>query len=104
MILEAFSQTLHSHWHPTECSAVVLLHRWLLGILTEPDPQDMVSRIIQTEVALLNMPAHPTFVARSTTGKTLLNSLYQYCDSYEQWQFRRWLHESKPHHFNTQPS
>ena len=41
-------------------------------------------------------------VPNSKSGEILLNSLYLYCDSYEQWQFSRWLHHLKPHNFNQQ--
>jgi hypothetical protein len=100
MILEAFSHVLHREWGREDNSARDILHRWLLSVLTEAEPKDNVSKVIHTEIALLNAPGHAIFLAKSDTGETLLNSLYMYCDSYENWQFGRWLHEIKPHRFN----
>lgn len=40
------------------------------------------------------------FVGKSPTGHRLLNSLTEYCKSYEDWQYRRWLHQVQPAHFN----
>ncbi len=100
MILEAFSVTLRQEWKLGEQPAKSILHRWLLKNLTEANPQDHVTKVIQTELKLLHLPQHQLgYIAKSPTGQTLLKSLYQYCDSYEQWQFSRWLHELKPQSF-----
>jgi hypothetical protein len=100
MILEAFSKILHEERRRTGDSAKTILHRWLLGILTEAIPEDNVGRVIHAEIALLHVSGKTAFASRSQTGETLLNSLYLYCESYERWQFGRWLHELKPHYFN----
>ncbi len=103
MILEAFSKVLHEERARTGDSAENILHDWLQDQLACYDAElDNVTRVIQTEVAMLNISGQIVFTGRSTTGQTLLDSLYLYCDSYEQWQFRRWLHHAKPHSFASQ--
>jgi hypothetical protein len=77
-----------------------VLHRWLLSILSEANPTENVHKVIHAEIAIVNAPWQMTFVPRSPSGETLLNSLYLYCDSYERWRFGRWLHDIKPHAFN----
>lgn len=100
MILQAFSQVLRREWQHPECPAVDILHRWLLAILTEAEPKDTISKVIHTEVELLELSDRITFIGKSKTGHILLQSLYQYCESYERWQFNRWLHQVKPYYFN----
>lgn len=100
MILEAFSQILHRDWHVEGESAKSILHRWLLGMLTDIQPDDNVSKVIHTELEMHHNADCIAFLPKSYTGQILLNSLYLYCDSYESWQFSRWVHEQKPQHFN----
>ncbi len=100
MILEAFSQTLRREWEQDENPATEILHGWLFNILTEASPIDNVSKVIHAEVALIDVSGNPSFIGRSKTGETLLKSLYLYCESFERWQFSRWLHHLKPHHFD----
>ena len=102
MILEAFSVVLHRERDQTDLPALAILYRWLVGILTEAEPQDNVSKVIHTELSLHYTPGQLTFSPKSKSGEILLNSLYLYCDSYERWQFGRWLHHLKPHNFNQQ--
>ncbi len=100
MILEAFSKILHEERRRTGDSAKIILRRWLLSIMSDATPEDNVSKVIHTEIALLHISGRTAFASRSQSGEKLLNSLYLYCESYERWQFGRWLHELKPHYFN----
>lgn len=101
MILEAFSQQLHSQYCYKQRSAQTVLQNWLLAQLSEALPNDIVTRVLQTEIGMDDTTTGlVAFYGKSTTGEVLLNSLIIYCDSYEHWQFRRWVHELKPATFN----
>lgn len=101
MILEAFSEVLHREWSHQGDSARDILHRWLLGVLVEAEPKNLTYTVIHTEICVMNLPEKTIFAGRSDTGHTLLRSLYLYCDSFERWQFGRWLHSVKPHSFTS---
>ena len=110
MILESFSQVLHQQWHPKSSPAHHVLTHWLLSYLLSgpeadtrlPDePVDLIHRVLETELCVIEAKGRPpVIVARSQTGQILLKSLYQYCESYEQWMFRRWLHQASADEFN----
>lgn len=105
MILEAFSRILQSQQPVTDEPAQVILHRWLVSLLEQPldsndaGSVDHVVRVIQTELALSYTNQRPVIMAKSLSGQRLLHTLQWYCDSYEQWQFRRWLHQANTAHF-----
>lgn len=99
MILEAFSQELQADKNRGRAPERVLFD-WLVGHLLVPaHPHDHVSRVIQTEIALLDVDGRLGFEGRSASGHTLLQSLFNYCRSYEQWQFSRWLHHMRASDF-----
>lgn len=102
MILTAFSHVLQRDWHRYGRSAKAVLHAWLLATLTEAHPQDNVGRVIHAELKLLYLNGRTAFAPRHASGQILLHSLFNYCESYEQWQFRRWLHEAQPQTFRSQ--
>ncbi len=100
MILEAFSGKLKKDYSGSK-QAEALLHEWLTEILSQktlketsarnPD-EALVHQVIQTEIACVTMDDDVWFVGRSETGASLLEALYSYCKSYDNWQFSRWLH------------
>jgi hypothetical protein len=103
MILEAFSNTLKAEFSPTRRASVVL-RQWLLGYLSQPNPAsaDKVHCILVAELELTTIPSDDSANAvalmqliqpKSPTGLTLLKSLVFYCDSFEHWHYRRWLHQ-----------
>lgn len=103
MILEAFSTTLKAEFSPTKRAGVVLRH-WLMGHLSQPNPAsaDKVHCILIAELELtthasdataLSAPLIQLIQPKSATGTTLLKSLLFYCDSFEHWHYRRWLHQ-----------
>jgi hypothetical protein len=55
-------------------------------------PDDMVGRVIHTEIEMFDCNGFPTFEGKSDTGRKLLESLYKYCRSYDHWKFTQWLH------------
>lgn len=109
MIIEAFAKYLQSA-NP-EQSAVSVLVRWLWERLTLP-AQNNVDRVIKHEVAIerheeidendnADGESRFTFVALSSSGSTLLRSLYEYAMSYEQQKWARWVHCVKASDFKT---
>jgi len=97
MILTAFGKTLKERYEPGVPPEKILAE-WLTVILLVPpmpdntDPDNMVSRLIHHEIEMIQTPQGVVFEGRTDTGAALLNSLYQFCRSYDHWQFRRWLH------------
>lgn len=99
MILEAFSETLRTYNGQT-CSPERVLFDWLTDHLTlPPAPNDMIGRVLHTEIEMIDCNGFPAFEGRSHTGRILLESLYKYCRSYDHWQFTRWLHERQASDF-----
>lgn len=106
MILEAFSTVLKDEWQESGWPAKRILHQWLTQELSAPKPKqpqteaEHVRRVLQTELRLAKGAGHTALLPQSTSGERLLKSLYLYCDSFEQWQFSRWLHAVKAHQFS----
>jgi hypothetical protein len=104
MILEAFSDYLKQH-NPPVATAVEkatlpsrqLLDAWLGQYLQNQVPaRDIASyhlcRSIQTEFTLISWQGKHWIAATSDSGQRLWNALQHYADSYDQWQFSRFLH------------
>ena len=120
MILEAFAAYLHAA-DPNVCATDVLA-RWLWERLTAP-PTNNVDRVLHCEMAI--SAAKPTgreanqdflpryeragarqayiFKGTSESGRRLLKSLYEYCLSYEQQKWARFVHGLKASDFNGRP-
>lgn len=121
MILEAFSKYLHEA--DAGISSTDVLARWLWETLSVP-PQSNVDRVIHTEIVIcraeasekkttaceLLIPNSETekpnefdvayvFRGTSKSGSRLLNSLKEYCLSYEQQKWARWVHNLKASDF-----
>ncbi len=113
MILEAFSDVLHECYRRNEQSAEAVLQEWLLGYLRAPlDQADHISRVLHTEIGYLDpdltaesanfhqeSKSFQGFFGKSYSGQILLESLFEYCKSYENWQFSRWLHHLRASDF-----
>ena len=109
VIIEAFSKYLLAA--DLDQSAVSVLARWLWERLSLP-AQNNVDRVIKHEItvqrgesALNNEPvageSRCVFVPKSTSGKRLLKSLYEYAMSYEQQKWSRWVHYVKASDFKS---
>lgn len=105
MILEAFSSILKERYsaeasgessseNSRSTSACYVLQCWLLDHLNHPvtDETDHVHRVIRTEFSASLQNGLPVIEAKTKSGAILLESLYDYCRAYEDWQYRRWLH------------
>ncbi len=114
MILEAFAEYLHSA--DPKLSATDVLAQWLWKRLSVP-PVNNVDRVLHCEMAICEVsgskraynqsentpgPRRVTYVFRGTSlsGKRLLKSLYEYCQSYEQQRWARWVHTLKASDFS----
>ena len=124
MILEAFAQYLQAADQKT--SATDLLRRWLWEKLSTP-PQTVVDKVLHCEISLStyfksNSPlelenrsnkelisdnklvsnqgkSNYVFRGNSASGAKLLKSLHEYCLSYEQQKWSRWVHSVKASDF-----
>lgn len=99
MILEAFSEILKIKHELGETNAQVILNDWILDILRKGKPTSNVDRVIHSEFALLISGEETVVLPRSRSGEKLLKSLSHYCESYDHWMFRRWLHQANASHF-----
>ncbi len=116
MILEAFSQYLKHHNPPAVsltpgvspvASRRVLeawLRRYLRNQVTVTDIASyQLCRSIQTEFTLVAWQGQHWISATSTSGQRLWAALQHYADSYDQWQFARWMHTTHASDFSNTP-
>ena len=96
MIIKAFADALHLEDSAEPCN---FLQIWLKKILSKP-PENHVENVIHTEFFLQKTGDNTTIVAsNSKTGQNLLQSLYNFCLSYENFLFARWLHKKNVNDF-----
>jgi len=107
MILEAFAQTLQRCFNK-ENGATSVLQTWLLWHLKsdndikDDDQARQVRNVLKAEIELCDHHPIILFQGKSESGDILLKSLYDYSLSYEDWQYRRWLHSVKASDFSTE--
>ena len=90
MIIKAFADALHLQKNAEPC---VFLQDWLKMILSKK-PENHVENVIHTEFFLQTTQEGITIVSsNSSTGRDLLQALYNFCLSYENFLFARWLHK-----------
>ena len=93
MILEAFAQVLLDERNRARVPEHVLFE-WLTDILSlPPAPDDLVGKVVHTEITMYDCNGFPAFEGKSRSGHILMHSLQSYCRSFDHWQFTRWLHE-----------
>lgn len=117
MILEAFSEYLHAA--DPRVPATDVLGQWLWQKLNA-EPLSNVDRVLHCEMTICAaktkggaVAEEPTpryvqgggkdayvFKGKSESGKRLIKSLYEYCCSYEQQKWARWVHGVKASDFN----
>lgn len=97
MILKEFSKYLQKN---KEKNSVNLLNEWLIERLTRPS-LDKVDIILKTELYFAKNNNDKTLIiAKSETGRNLLNALYNFSLSFEQYKFAKFLHDKKSNDFN----
>lgn len=96
MILKEFSKYLQNN---KDKNSVKLLNEWLINRLTKPS-LDKTDNVIKTELYLAKNNNDKTLIiAKSETGRTLLNALYNFSLSFEQYKFAKFLHDKKSNDF-----
>lgn len=92
MILKEFSQYLQKN---KDQNSVNLLNEWLISRLTTPS-LNKVDIIIRTELYFAkNNNGKTLIIAKSETGRTLMNALYNFALSFEEYKTAKFLHEQK---------
>ena len=92
MILKEFSKYLQEN---KEKNSVELLNEWLLKRLINPS-LNKIDNIIKAELYLAKNNNDKTLIiAKSDTGRTLLNALYNFSLSFEQYKLAKFLHDKK---------
>ena len=107
MILEAFAEYLHAA--DQSLPATEVLSRWIKERLDAPVLTN-VDRVMHCEISIANLGAKDAvletaqahklvFKANSKSGWRLLKSLFEYCQSYEQQKWARYIHNLKASDF-----
>ena len=101
MILNEFAKYLQENEQEIidKKSCLSLLGNWIKSIL-DKKPKTNVEKIIHTEITLAkNKVGDYLLVAKSESGRTLTNALYNFALSYEQHVLNKWLQDKKPSDF-----
>jgi len=101
MILSEFSKFLQSKDEEIieKKSCTFLLGLWVKSIL-ERKPKTNVEKIIHAEITLAESKAGDyLLIAKSDSGRTLTQSLYNFALSYEHHMLKQWLEDKKPSDF-----
>ncbi|OGH99524.1 MAG: hypothetical protein A2104_02545 [Candidatus Melainabacteria bacterium GWF2_32_7] len=99
MIVQAFAEYLKQF--DDDIPTSILLFGWLKSKLSQK-PECNITKVIQEEITLVSdEECNITFAGKSKTGIKLLESLYNFADSYEQQKFTRWVHSLKASDFGS---
>ncbi len=96
MILKEFSKYLQENKNK---NSINLLNEWLTERLTKPS-LNKVDNVIKTELYYAkNNNGKTLIIAKSETGRTLINALYNFALSFEQYKMAKFLHDKKTNDF-----
>ena len=102
MILTAFSKYLQEHNEDlteSRTTCTKLLCEWIKMVIYK-NPKNNVDKIVHKEIMLAENPSSEfLIVAKSESGRTLINALNNFALSYENYLMSKWLADKKPHHF-----
>jgi hypothetical protein len=101
MILTEFAKYLQDNEQEIieNKSCTSLLGAWVKSIL-EKKPKTNVEKIIHAEITLAKNKAEDyLLIAKSKSGRTLTNALYNFALSYEQHVLKKWLQDKNPGDF-----
>lgn len=83
MIVEQFAQFLKNKKNNENSNSFITLNQWLEFKLTSPCVSN-VDKILHREIYLANNNLGCTFfIAKSESGRVLLNALYNFCEYYD---------------------
>ena len=92
MILKELSKYLQEN---KDKNSVNLLNDWIIERLQRPS-LDKVDNILKAELYFAKNNNDKTLIiAKSESGRTLLNALYNFSLSYEQYKLAKFLHDKK---------
>ena len=102
MIIKEFSKYLQLHNDSILNGNVTpsrLLCDWIRMVIRK-NPKNHADKIVHREVLLAENSSGDFFiVGKSDSGRVLVNALYNFALSYENYLLARWLQDKKPHHF-----
>ena len=104
MILSEFSKYLQQfddEITQNKTSANKVLCRWINEIVYK-NPKNNIDKIVHKEITYAqNKEGDFLIVGNSPSGRVLVNALYNYALSYENFLMSRWLENKKPKDFKT---
>lgn len=102
MILQEFSNYLKQFSEDitqNKTSATKILCDWIKAIINK-NPKTHVEKIVHKEIMLAqNKVGDFLIVGKSESGRVLVNALYNFALSYENFLMSRWLENKKPKDF-----
>lgn len=101
MILTEFSKYLQDREKEIieNKSCTSMLGHWIKSVL-EKKPKTNVEKIIHAEISIAKNKANDyLLIAKSESGRTLTNALYNFALSYEQHVLKKWLQDKQPKDF-----
>ena len=104
MILKEFSKFLQNHEEEIikNKSTITLLGTWIKSIL-EKQPHSNVEKIIHAEITIAeNKKGDYLLIAKSPSGQSLTESLYNFALSYEHHLMKKWLENKKASDFKNE--
>ena len=103
MILKEFSKYLQQYNEEitqSKTSATKLLCEWI-KIVINKNPKNNAEKIVHKEIMFAeNKSGYFIILGKSDSGRILVNALYNFALSYENFLMSRWLENKKPHDFN----
>ena len=103
MILREFSIYLQSRNEKImsgETTATKLLCEWIQLVINK-NPKNNVDKIVHKEIMLAkNKTGDFLIVGKSESGRILVNALYNFALSYENFIMQKWLSDKKPEDFS----
>lgn len=106
MILIEISKYLQEHEDDIKSgkSTLSLVTEKLIEILKK-QPKNNVEKIIHTELSLFeNSSKEFLLIAKSESGRVLMNALYEFSESFERHILRKWLQDKLATDFNNDKS
>ncbi len=103
MILKEFSIYLQERNRDiisNRTSTTKLLCEWIKFVINK-NPKNHVDKIVHKEIMLAQNKSGDFFiVGKSESGRVLVNALYNFALSYEQYIMSKWLIDKNPEDFN----
>lgn len=102
MILNEFSKYIQKRNNEiisAKTTGTKILCDWIKFVINK-NPKNHVDKIVHKEIMLAeNKSGDFLIVGKSQSGRILVNALYNYALSYEQYIMNKWLEDKKPHDF-----